>query len=52
MQLSQGVTTLFKCPFVKIINVKIEEPSARFKDESEDSMEDVACVKMDPVMYS
>ena len=47
-----GVKSLFNCPLVKIINVKIEEPSAWCKDESENSMEDVACVKMDPVMYS
>ena len=46
------VKSLFRFPLVKIVNVKIEEPSARFKDESEDSMEDVACVKLDPVMYS
>ena len=43
-----GVKSLFRCPLVKIINVKIEEPSARCKDESENSMEDVACVKLDP----
>ena len=44
-----GVKSLFiKCPLVKIVNVKIEEPSARCKDESENSMEDVACVKLDP----
>ena len=52
VQLVTGIQSLFKCPLVKIINVKIEEPSARCKDESENSMEDVACVKLDPVMYS